>query len=309
MSIDRATLPGAGAPKITWNGGEFWTADDVAIPIQHALVEQRSSMYGRVTKTLGGRMIEISVPLFGLWANIARLFPASILNPTIGSRVFTGADLPMVLHAKNGDRLTIHNVHLTKVADLKLAANQRIFSANAVFTGLLKNNADPEDANSYFTYDTAAYSEGSFAMTTFKARTWTGAWGALTGFTSILTEAGWDVSWEITMEPDVVDGLGVVDMFLTHFWGSASCIPVGPTAAQIEAQQKFQGAGAGIGADAATTSDLVLTDGTNSVTLKSATLTSTGLVFAPNKKRIGPTSWECTRGFSAGTPQALATTA
>lgn len=311
MSIDRANLLGAGAPKVTFNGATLWTRDEVLPRIAHSLVEQRASMFGRVTQTRGPRVITVTVPVFALWENLPVMFPSTVLNPTIGSRVFTGADLPLVFHAKNGDRLTVHNCRVTGVSNLKLAANQAIFSAAVTFTGLLKNNANPQDAAAYYTYDNAAYVEGAFALTNFLAKSWTGAWGARTGFTSIQTQEGWDVSWELGMDPDVVDGLGAVDMFLTNFAAKVSCIPVGPTVAQLEANLFFQNdSKAAIGAGVhESMDDLVLTSGTAGVTLKNAALIETGLAFAPNKKRVTETVWETMRGFTTGVPQAIATVA
>lgn len=307
MSIDRANLLGAGAPKVTFNSATFWTRDDVMPRIAHSLVEQRASMFGRVTQTRGPRVITVTLPVFALWENLSVLFPSTVLNPTIGSRVFGATDLPLILHAKNGDRLTVHNCRITGVSNLKLAANQPVFSAAVTLTGLLKNNANPQDAAAYYTYDNAAYTEGSFALTNFLAKSWTGAWGARTGFTSINTQEGWDVSFEVGMEPDVVDGLGVVDMFMTNFAAKASCIPVGPTIAQLESNLFFQGTGADIGTGVhSSVDDLVLTSGSASVTLKAASLVETGLAFAPSKKRLTETVWEANRGFVTGVPQALA---
>lgn len=311
MSFDRANSLGAGAPKVTFNSATFWTRDDVMPRIAHTLSEQRSSMFGRVTKTRGARTIEVTIPLFALWENLSVLFPSTVLNPTIGSRVYGTSDLALVLHAKNGDLLTIHNARITGLANLKLASNQPVFSAAVKFTGLLKNNAAPADAASYYTFDNVTYTEGTFALTNFLAKSWTGAWGSRTGFTSIQTEAGWDVGWELGMEPDVVDGLGAIDMFITNFAAKVSCIPVGPTIAQLESNLFFQNhANAAIGAGVHDSmDDLVLTSGTASVTLKNAALIETGLAFAPSKKRVQETAWETMRGFTTGVPQAIATIA
>lgn len=309
MSINRANLPGAGAPRVTYNEATLWTRDDVLPRIAHELSEQRSSFYGRVTKTRAPRVIRVSLPVFSLWESLGVLFPPPVLDPVIGSRVFTGADVPLVLHARNGDRLTLHNARITGLSNLRLAANQPVFSGVAEFTGLIKNNARPVDAAAYYTYDNAAYTEAGFGLTNFIARAWTGAWGARTGFGNIQTQDGWDVAWELGMEEDVVDGLGVVDMFISNFGARASCIPVGPTMAQIESNLFFQGTPqAAIGAGAHESVDhLTLTSGTSSVVLRSAALVETGLAFAPARKRITETVWETMRGFTTGIPQAIAT--
>lgn len=306
-SISRSNLAGIGAPKVTFNGHTFWTRDDVMVPLVHDLVEQRSAMYGRVTKTRKGRKIEINLPLYGFWTNLSDLFPSYILEPT-PQRIFGTSDLTLVLLAKNGDKLTIKNARVTGIANLKLAANAQIFSGMVKFTGLIANNASPTDANAYYQFQTGqAYAEGDFPQTPFKSLTWTGAWGSRTGFTSILTQEGWTLDWEIGMQEDVVDGIGPVDMIIQTFWGKASAIPVGPTAAQIDAGVDFQSTYGAVGADIQTDSDdLVLTDGTSTLTLTKAAMVQTGYVFSPTKKRIGDTHWEGTRGFSSGAPVAMA---
>jgi hypothetical protein len=312
LSFDRANLPGSGAPKITFDGATLWTRGDVVIPLAQNLVERVASMYGRVGKTRGPRKIEFSIPVYGFWDNLSVLFPSYFLNFTHGARIFGTTDKPFVLLARNGDQLTIHNARITGLANLKLAANQEIFSGDLTFTALIKNNTAPTNAAAYYTIATgASYTEGDFPRATHKSLAWTGAWGARTGFTSILTEAGWDVNWEVGVTDDLVDGIGAVDQFVNNCWAAASCIPVGPTLAQIESNQNFQDANADIGADlGGDVDDLVLTDGTSSLTLYSAALVSDEFVFAPFRKRKGTLAWEIgTREFTTGAPTALAAVA
>lgn len=311
VSFDRANLPGSGAPKITYDGATLWTRSDVAIEFKENLIERVSSMYGRVGKNRGPRKIEFEIPLFGFWDNLSVLFPSHFLNFTHGARIFGTSDKPMVLLARNGDKLTIHNVRITGLSNLKLAANQEIFSANVKFTGLIANNVAPTNAAAFYTIATAqSYTEGDFPRSTHKNLTWTGAWGARTGFTSIKTQDGWDWAWEVSTTDDLVDGIGPVDQFANLCWAMASCIPVGPTLAQIEANQNFQDANADVGADSVDTDDLVLTDGTSSITLYNAALVSQQYVFAPFKKRMGTLSFETGfREFSTGAPTAIAAVA
>ncbi len=308
LSVSRANLPGSGAPKVTYNSGNFWTRSDVMVPLKHVLKEQVSSMYGRVTKTREGRKIEIKLPLYGFWANLSTLFPTYILGFVRGARIFGTADVPMTILARNGDKIVLNNVQLTGLANLKLKANEQIFSADATFTALIGNNLAATTANSYYTISTGAtYAEGDFPQTPFKSLAWTGAWGTRTGYTNILTQDGWDINWEVKCTDDLVDGVGPVDMFMDQFWANVSCIPVGPTLAQMDSNLDFQGANAAVGADiAADSATLTLTDGTSTIALTAAAMIETGLVFAPGKKRIGKTVWESTLGFTSGAPTAMA---
>lgn len=309
-SISRANLPGAGAPKITYNGATLWTRGDVVVPIKHTLKEQVSAMYGRVTKTREGRMIEVNIPLYGFWTNLSVIFPSYFLSGLPSQRIFGTTDTPLVLLARNGDKITLANAQITKVANLKLAANQAIFAADVTFTCLIANNTAPTTANAFYTIATGqTYAEGDFPQSAFKSLTWTGAWGTRTGFTSILTQDGFTVDWEIKTTPDLVDGIGPVDMFTDLFWAKATAIPVGPTLAQLDAAVDFQGANAAVGADiSADVDDLALTDGTSTLTLLKCAMSETGLVFGPAKKRIKATVWESTRlNFTSGAAPAIAT--
>lgn len=311
-SISRANLPGAGAPKISYNSATLWTRGDLIVPLKHALKEQVSSMYGRVTKTREGRSIEINIPLYGFWSNLSVLFPSYFLTGLPSQRIFGTSDTPMTITARNGDQIVLKNCQITKVANLKLAANQQIFGADVTITALIANNTSPTTANAYYTITTGAtYSEGDFPQSNFKSLTWTGAWGTRTGFTSILTQDGFTVDWEIKMTPDLVDGIGPVDMFTDLFWGKATAIPVGPTLAQIDTALDFQGTNAAVGADiSADVDNLVLTDGTSTLTLLACSMIESGLVFGPAKKRIKATIWESTRlGFTSGAAPAIATVA
>lgn len=311
-SISRANLPGAGAPKITYKSAVLWTRGDVMLPLKHNLKEQVSSMYGRVTKTREGRTIEVNIPLYGFWNNLSVLFPSYFLAGLPSTRMFGTSDTPMTITARNGDQVVLNNCQITKVSNLKLAANQQIFSADVTITALIANNTAPTTANAYYTISTGAtYAEGDFPQANFKSLTWTGAWGTRSGFTNILTQDGFTVDWEIKTTPDLVDGIGTVDMFTDLFWAKATAIPVGPTLAQLDAAVDFQGANAAVGADiSADVDNLVLTDGTSVLTLLACSMIQTGLVFAPAKKRIGATIWECTRmGFTAGAAPAIATVA
>lgn len=313
ISFSRANLPGAGAPKVTYNGATLWTRADLMIPLAQALKEQVSSMYGRVTHTREGRKIEFEMPLYGFWDNLTVLFPSYLLNFTYGARIFGTTDTAMTILARNGDQIVINNVQLVGVSNLKLAANQQIFSGNFKFMALIGNNQAPTSANAYYTRSAAnVYADSGFPEADPTFVTWTGAWGALTGFTTIYTEAGWDIAWEIATKDDLVDGMGPIDQFVEKCWLTATCIPIGPTRAQLDAQFDFQGTNADVGADAAggAMADLILSGGTHSLTIHNAIIEKTQDVYGPFKKRQGETVWTpASRPFTTGAPTALAAVA
>ena len=309
MSITRSQLV-RGPSKVTWNSITFHSKEDIAITHAPSYAAITSSLHGEVDKVKTDLVIQIPVRLWGAWENISTLFPSALLNPAAGASVFGATDLPLVILGKNGDQVTYHNAALTQMANLRLGVDGDTFSADCVFTAILANGTNPEDAAAYYTLATGqSYSETAFAKTNFKRSRFSGAWGTRTGWTTITPQDGFNVSWALNMKPVTVDGLGTVDMTLVDMVASCRCIPIGPTLAQIEAQAKF-GSGSGqahgvlLGANS---DDLTLTGTGVSVVLKAAGLVQSGYVFGTDKLRMGEVAWATTRGFSSGTPVAAAT--
>lgn len=305
MSVTRSQL-GRGPAHVTFGGATLFTRDDL-VP-SHAPVWNpvSASLHGQIDKFKADLVIEIPLMLFGNWENLSVLFPSAVLNPTIGASLFSGSDSPLVIHARNQDRITYHNARLTKLAGLYLGVDAELFAAACVFTALLKDGANPEDAGAYFTRDTSAYSETSFAKTNFKKVRTTAAWSGKTGFTSFVSEKGFNVAWTLDAQPQVVDGLGTVDMYIGPggLTGACKCVPIGPTSAQKDTAQALGSAhGALLSAGAA---NLAITGTVLSVTLNNAAMVESSSAFGITPLRIGEVAWETVRGFTTGQPTAVA---
>jgi hypothetical protein len=259
-------------------------------------------------------VIEIPLKLWGAWENLSSLFPSSVLTPTIGDRIFSTSDQNLIIHAKNQDRFTFHNARLTKLANLHLGIDAQMFAADVVYTALLKNNTNPEDALSYMTVDTAAFSD-TFVKTAYLQQRWSGAWGAISGFTTITSQKGWDIEWNLDLEPEYNANFGTIDMIIKDFHAKASCIPIEASNDNLFAAANLQGAGNPLGhlqSDGATdAANLTITGaGAHSIVLKNAVIEETGFAFGAIPLRNGPTVWGTTRGFSTpGTADAIATVA
>jgi hypothetical protein len=270
-------------------------------------------MYGPVDKFSKDLVIKIPARLWGAYENVGTLFPSTVLNPTIGARVFGDSDVPLVINGRNGDRITYANVALTKLADLRLGVDENIFAADVEFTALLANSTEPDADGAYFTMlASQTFTETTFAKTNFKRVRCTAAWGSKTGFTSFIGKEGFNITWNLDLKPMSVDGYGTVDYTVAGMTAGCRCIPIGPTPLQIEAQSKLGGTGTGnsiahgalLSGNAA---DLTITGTGLSVVLKNAGLTDSGYVFGVEKLRNGELAWETTRGFTAGVPNAVST--
>jgi hypothetical protein len=306
MSVSRASL-GRSPAIVQYNGGTFFTREDFAV--RHAPIWKPAlaSMYGEVDRLKRDLMIRIPLRLWGAWASLPILFPPAILNPVIGSSLFGSTDVPLTLLGRNGDQITYANAQVTKLAELFLGADSELFAADLEFTALLANGANPEAAGAYYTVQTGQpYADGAFSKADYKRVRWTGAWGGRAGFTAIVPQQGFHVTWALELKPLTVDGHGTVDMTLAGFVGGCRCIPLGATLAQIESQAAAQGSPFGtlLSANAA---DLTLAGGGSSVVLKNAGLAEHGYAFGVVPLRTGEVAWNTTRGFAAGAPAAVAT--
>lgn len=305
MSISRVSL-GRGPAKVTWNGATFWTSNDIVVRHAPVFNPVLTSMFGEVDQVQTDRIIKIPLRLWGSIDSIGVLFPDALLSPVVGSSIFGTTDLPLVILARNGDQVTYHNAQLTKLVDLFLGVDSELFQADVEITALLKNSANPEDANAYYTVATGAtYTENAFSKSGFTRARFSGAWGTRTGFTTITPQKGFNVTWELDLKPVRVDGLGTVDMTLNGFKGAAKCIPVGPTLAQIETNAPDQGVALGT-LLSNSVDDLVIASADVSVTLKNAGMKEHGFAFGAEPLRVGEIMWGTTRGFTTGAPNAVA---
>lgn len=304
MSVTRSQL-GRGPAHVSWNGITMFTRDDIMarhVPIWKPVT---TSMYGAVDKERGDLVIKIPLRLWGAWESLPVLFPAAVMNPNVGSSLFGDVDLPLVLLAKNGDKITYANAQITKISDLHLGLDAELFASDVEFTALVKNGTEPEAAGAYYTTAVGqAYAENVFSKANFKKVRWTGAWGAKAGFTAIVAQKGFNIGWDLQLSPVVAEG-ATRDMTIGGLVGNCKCIPIGPTIAQVEASMLSAGAAPGslLSAGAA---DLTLTGaGGGSVVLKNAGPIEHGYAFGVEPLRLGEIGWETTRAFAAGVPAAV----
>jgi len=299
-----------GPGVVTYNSHYFYTREGIKLNLASAWDDVSTSLYGVVDKTKKDVVLKVGLTLWGALENLGDLFPSSILNPVVGSSVFPTNDTSLTVTGRNKDQVLFPNVAITKIANLHLGTDSGIYSADVEFTALRANSKNPEDATAY--YDTTAaatFPESAFAKTNFSRTRWTAAWGTITGFTSFIGQAGFDIAWNLKTTPVTVEGWGTCDMTLDGLEASCKCVPIGPTGPQIEAQTLTQGSalGALLSSIPSTASDLTITGGSHSLVLKTPGLISHGYNFDRQALRTGEVEFVSIRGFSAGVPSAIAT--
>lgn len=292
---------------VTFNGATLFLRGD--LDTKHAPVFKpvTSSLHGQTDKYKTDLVIQNTLSVFGLWRDLSVLFPSYILNPVPGASVFSSSDLPMVIQARNNDKITYPNTRITGLMNLHLGTDEELFSGTLQMTSLIAGGANPEDAGAYFVRATATYAAPTLDLTAFVKARWSAAWAGKTGLTSFVGQKGFDISWSFSPKPVPVEGFGTVDMTVPEegMVASCKCIPIGPTGAQTDTAQAVHAAmGTLLSAGGA---DLTLAAGTNAIVLKGAGLVSSSTVFGVEPLRNGEAVWETTRGFTTNVPNAVAT--
>jgi hypothetical protein len=317
MALDKSLLA-RGPAVVTYSGHNFYTNADVLSRFGPVWNPVNTSLYGQVDKFISDRVYQVPLQLWGAWENLSTLFPGYAMSPQLGASIFGTTATPLVILARNGDQITYANAQITKLANLFLGADSDLFAADVEFTCVIGNSSgstmfNPEDANAYYTTATGqTYADGAFSKANYKRVRFTGAWGSIAGFTSVIPQRGFQVSWDLDVQPLICDGFGTVDFTIGEnvLQGTCKCIPIQPTMAELEAQVAAQGVpfGSLLSANAA---DLTLTGngGSPVVVLKSAGITEHGYAFGIEPLRQGEITWTTTRGFTAGVPNAIASIA
>ena len=221
---------------VTYNGATLYTRDDIAAKMTSSYKDVITSMYGKVDKVKTDTVLKIPLMLCGAYENLSVMFPSVFLGGAVGQSLFGNSDVPLVVLGRNGDQITYANAQITKMADLRLGVDNDLFSAAVEFTAILANGKNPEAAGAYVTLTTGqTYADNAFSKANFQRARFTGAWGASTGFTSIVPQDGFQIGWQCETKPVAVDGLGTVDMTVDGFVAQCKCIPIGPTMAQLDA--------------------------------------------------------------------------
>jgi hypothetical protein len=300
-----------GPAKVTIGGATLYMRGDFSTKHAPVFNPVMSSLHGQSDKYKKDLVIKLNLTLFGLWQDLTVLFPSYAMNPTVGTDITGSTDQAVVVHARNGDRITYTNGWITKLLNLFLGVDGELFAAAVEITCVIGKDKMPTDAGAYFVRDSTAYTETAFAMTNFNKGRWSGVWGAVTGFGAIATHKGFNIDWNLAIFGDGGDGYGTQSLIIDDagLVGNCKCIPIGPTLAQGDTAQGI--ASRDIGSLLSTgAADLTLS-GPNSaaVVLKNANIIEHATTFGVKPLRAGEVAWETTRVFTAGVPSAVGTVA
>lgn len=300
-SIDRTTII-TGPALVTYGGQSFWSKGDITLKPIVGKFPVTVAAFGEVDGRINDKKVEVSFEPSGRFtaALLAVLYPYAALN--IGASVYGAVDKPLVIWSRAGKKLTVPNAAITKLPNARFGVGATI-NGSITFTGLLKNSTAPETAGAYWLVETAAYpGDTGFTTADILTKAYASAWGAAAPWNSFLTEKGWDVSFNLSLAPQMVDGLGTVDMTLQELKVEATAIPVGPNETQVLAKMQEDQV---MGSSYATADSLVISATGVYFSLDNAGLTEADLGWGAQRKRIGQCKWMATRTVTGGVPDPL----
>ena len=326
--MTRTVLKG---PAVLLYGGSaanntFYTESEIVVDVDFETEAIRNQVYGRVTDACMERAVRITTTPMGVWkggsaawaARVALLWPH--LGAVLGSSIFAAtaaAEKTLVVWTKvDGKKYTFHSAGVIKMPSMGLGAKRNLCGA-VTWAGLAKldgsNNLQNWSVdNSLYSVADAAFSDTNFNQTDELRTPYTGAWGAVDGFTSIHTRDGWQIDFDMTTEPDPSDDYGVINYSITDLDFKARCIPLDPTMTQALTSMKLQGSGAARGqllSSIQSNAALVIGGaevGYPMVTLYKAQLVPAKFQFGLTTYRNGEFVWKANRYFSAGVGGSLA---
>lgn len=306
-AVSRAALI-SGPAKIVRSGSTFFSSDNPQINWRPSLADVATAVHGQVDQTVDDVIVEATFTPAGVFAYRSVLHP--FLGTTSGGTeksrgfdIFTSSDVPTVITGTDGAVYTLIASAVTRPPDLYLGPTRELWGPVTI-TGVIGNSLQPTAADAFMSVGSTTYSDSTFDPTAIVKQAYSAAWGAVTGFTALVAQDFWTISTEINLSPVRVAGY-TRTMKLESIRFMAKCVPLGPTATELEAALKFQGGSTGYGEGhrrSRTAADLVITGTGIVATLKNAAFVSAGYRFGGSELRLGEIGFVSTIAFSSGVP-------
>ncbi len=235
---------------------------------------------------------------------VAGTNPISISNGTGETKIVVNN--PLTIQTEAGRLLTFANVAITKMPDINASTVQTLME-EVVFESFLKNGADWSTSGSRYTDVANPWPGDSFTPANILTQPVTAAWGASAPWDSFNTKTGFRIGFAMSLEPYVVDSVGLLSRRLSNLVVTARATPIGITEAQLASVLMTQGTNAARGRSLGLYgNNLNLSASGFYARLYQAALKgSAPQMFSLKVDRTGELTWVATRTFSNGQPNNL----
>ncbi len=297
-TFDRTTIV-RGPCKITYDGATFYSKGGVTLTVNQSSFDKQSDAYGLIGRGKTDMSVVVEFEPVGEIESLTVLFPYGAT--TIGAGIYGATDKSLVIVATDAT-YTVYNAAITQMPSIRCTATNTAFGS-VQFTGLCLGGDQVGPVSSYVGISAGASIGTAFNPALVIAGPYTGNINALGAFYS---EAGFDISFDLSLTPIIVDGIGTVDMALANVGVSASFIPVGLANDYFE--QFLTDA---IGAEIESNPFQITTEfyGGINLNLASVQIIDVQSRFSPTENRAGTVNLVAKRTFTTGAPNALFTVA
>lgn len=283
------------APGVLKFGAATWIYSTT--PIEVNLVTKHNDVnvdgVGRVRRPKTDQYLEITCTPPEFEAYSVLMSPYATMSQ--GTSIFGAADTALVFYGRDGKSRTFHAAAPTAFGIVG-KTGLPIFNT-LTFTAVVKNNTAPGTANAYFTEATEAYpGDNNFSRAAVITPALSCSWGNTSPLDAFHVKEGLDIAFALSLDPELIDGLGTVDMKFMDCIVNARGIPVGLTAAQLYAAADLDQA---MGAQR-TENDLVLSGSGFHFTAYSAQMEDPNTGFSASRLVSGQAMWTTNRSLTAG---------
>jgi hypothetical protein len=214
-------------------------------------------------------------------------------------------DVATIVHSLAGTKVTFHSTALTKIPSLKLSTTETAFSSQAEVTAIVKTGVARVTANSLYTVAATAF-VGAFDAADILGGVYQGVWGPGTNDVTFQTMSGWDIEFDLELEPQYADGVGTYDMILKGVTVRAKCTPIGVSETTLLGYLNLQDSGAVMGGTMRNGYTLTISCYPGlTVVLNEAVLKTGPLAWGSSTLRTGEIGFVAHRLISDGVPAAL----
>ena len=298
-TFDRTTIV-RGPCKITYDGATFYSKGGVTLTVNQSSFDKQSDAYGLIGRGKTDLSVVVEFEPVGEIEALTVLFPYGAT--TIGAGIYGATDKPLVIVATDAT-YTIYNAAITQMPSIRCTATNTAFGS-VQFTGICPVSEEAGDITFYLGVAAGGSIGTAFSPSLVIAGPYT---GQITAENRFFTEAGFDVSFDLSLTPIIVDAIGTVDMALANVGVSTSFIPTG-----IDTNYFDQFLGSSVGAELATCDTFqIVTEsvGGLNLNLASAQIIDYQRRFSPTENRAGTVNIVAKRTFTTGAPNALFTVA
>jgi hypothetical protein len=298
-SFSRTTIV-RGPCKIGFDSATFYSKGGVSLTMTNATFDKETDAYGVVSKSKTDFQIVVEFEPVGEIEDLAKLFPYG--NTAMGASIYGGTDKPLVITAADAT-YTINNAAVTQMPSIRCSANNTAFGT-VQFTGLLDLGGDPSVLADYYAVAGGASIGTDFDPLKIITAPYRATLGAIGPFFS---EGGFEISFDLSLNPVAVDGIGTVDMSLQNLGATITCIPTGLAESAFDALFGSLDAGEDLASSALDIS--TATVGGLNFDCAAVQLIDLQKRFSPTDNRLGQLTLAAKRTFDTGAPVALFTVA